>query len=96
MKPATSEWVAKAEGDFATAGREIRARKMPNYDATCFHCLQCAEKYLKAVLQENETRIPKIHNLLELSSSTVFCGHAFLVRFNGLRICSTVRLRPCG
>lgn len=66
MKPATTEWVLKAEGDFATAGREIRARKMPNYDAVCFHCQQCAEKYLKAILQENEKRIPKTHNLLEL------------------------------
>ena len=66
MKPATVEWVAKAEGDFATAGREIKARKMPNYDAVCFHCQQCAEKYLKAILQENDVPIPKIHFLLEL------------------------------
>ncbi len=56
----------KAEGDFATAGRELRARKHPNYDAGCFHCQQCAEKYLKAVLQANNIRIPKIHYLLEL------------------------------
>ena len=66
MKAETSEWVKKAEGDFITAGRELRARKNPNYDATCFHAQQCAEKYLKAVLQENEKHIPKIHNLLEL------------------------------
>jgi len=66
MKPATVEWVAKAEGDFATVGREIKARKMPNYDAVCFHCQQCAEKYLKAILQENDVPIPKIHFLLEL------------------------------
>ena len=66
MKSATTEWVSKAEGDFATAGRELRARKSPNYDAVCFHCQQCAEKYLKAVLQENEQHIPKIHNLIEL------------------------------
>ena len=66
MKPATAEWVSKAEGDFATAGRELRARKNPNYDAVCFHAQQCAEKYLKAVLQENERHIPKIHNLIEL------------------------------
>ena len=58
MNPATAEWVAKAEGDFATAGREMRARKNPNYDAVCFHTQQCAEKYLKAVLQENEKHIP--------------------------------------
>ena len=66
MKPTTTEWLAKAEGDFITAGRELRARKSPNYDAVCFHAQQCAEKYLKAVLQENERNIPKIHNLIEL------------------------------
>lgn len=66
MNPAVAEWVEKAEGDFVTAGREIRARKAPNYDAVCFHCQQCAEKYLKAFLQLNEKYIPKIHNLLEL------------------------------
>jgi len=68
MKPAVAEWVSKAEGDFATAGREIRARKFPNYDAVCFHCQQCAEKYLKAVLQVNNKHIPKIHFLLELKA----------------------------
>jgi HEPN domain-containing protein len=66
MKPATAEWVAKAEGDFLTASRELRARKSPNYDAVCFHAQQSAEKYLKAVLQENDKHIPKIHNLIEL------------------------------
>ena len=66
MNPAVAEWISKAEGDFATAGREIRARKSPNYDAVCFHCQQCAEKYLKAVLQANNKHIPKIHFLLEL------------------------------
>jgi HEPN domain-containing protein len=66
MNPAVAEWVSKAEGDFVTAGRELRARKSPNYDAVCFHCQQCAEKYLKAVLQANNVRIPKIHYLLEI------------------------------
>jgi len=50
MKPLTSEWVEKAEGDLATAKREIRVRKAPNFDAVCFHAQQCAEKYLKALL----------------------------------------------
>src|SRR5262245_6490438 len=52
MKPLTHEWIGKAEGDFATARREVRARKAPNYDAACFHAQQCVEKYLKALLQE--------------------------------------------
>jgi HEPN domain-containing protein len=66
MNPAVAEWISKAEGDFLTAGCELRARKSPNYDAVCFHAQQCAEKYLKAVLQENDKPIPKIHNLIEL------------------------------
>ena len=68
MNPLVDEWISKAEGDFLTAGREIRARKSPNYDAVCFHCQQCAEKYLKAVLQAHKKHIPKIHYLLELMS----------------------------
>lgn len=75
MNPALAEWVEKAEGDFLTAGRELRARKLPNYDAVCFHTQQCAEKYLKAVLQENGKRIPKIHFLLELQ--------AMILQFDG-------------
>jgi HEPN domain-containing protein len=50
MKPLTEEWIAKAEGDFTTAQRELRARKSPNFDAACFHTQQCIEKYLKAIL----------------------------------------------
>jgi len=63
MKPLAREWVAKAEGDFATARRELRARKLPNFDAACFHAQQCAEKYLKALLQEANLRIPRTHDL---------------------------------
>lgn len=48
MNPLTLEWFDKAEGDLATASREIRARRKPNYDAVCFHAQQAAEKYLKA------------------------------------------------
>lgn len=66
MKLLTREWVAKAEGDYATAQRELRARKAPNYDAACFHSQQCAEKYLKALLQEHNIEFGKTHNLSAL------------------------------
>jgi HEPN domain-containing protein len=66
MRALTKEWVDKAEGDFHTASREARARKVPNYDAVCFHCQQCAEKYLKAYLQEQGQRFPPVHDLIEL------------------------------
>jgi HEPN domain-containing protein len=63
MKPETAEWVAKAEGDFRTAQREVQATEEPNFDAVCFHAQQCAEKYLKARLVEAGQTFPKIHDL---------------------------------
>lgn len=66
MNELTVEWIEKAEGDFDTAGRELRARQRPNYDAACFHAQQVTEKYLKAFLQEHSQAFPKTHNLVEL------------------------------
>jgi len=63
MQPLTTEWIQKAEGDLTTAQRELRARLNPNYDAACFHAQQCAEKYLKALLQEAQIPFGKTHNL---------------------------------
>jgi HEPN domain-containing protein len=71
MKPMTAEWVAKAEADFATAQRESRVRKNPNYDAICFHYQQCAEKYLKARLREAEIPFSKIHDLVILLEQVI-------------------------
>ena len=66
MKSLTAEWVSKAEGDFVCVQREWRARKHPNYDALCFHAQQCAEKYLKACLQEKTLPVYRTHNLINL------------------------------
>jgi HEPN domain-containing protein len=45
MKGLTAEWIEKADGDYATAERELRARHSPNYDAVCFHAQQVVEKF---------------------------------------------------
>jgi HEPN domain-containing protein len=66
MKPITQEWVIKAEGDFATAQRELQVQQSPNYDAVCFHSQQCVEKYLKACLQEAAIAFGKTHDLTML------------------------------
>jgi HEPN domain-containing protein len=66
MRELTREWIVKAEGDWRTANREMRARRAPNYDAVCFHSQQCAEKYLKAFLQEHGHPISRIHDLNQL------------------------------
>lgn len=66
MKPITQEWIYKAEGDWGSAQRDARARKNPNYDGACFNAQQCAEKYLKARLQEAGVNFKKTHDLEEL------------------------------
>ena len=66
MKRLTREWIQKAEADFQTVQRELRARKHPNLDGACFHAQQCVEKYLKARLQESDIPIPKTHDLARL------------------------------
>lgn len=66
MKPATAEWVNKAEGDWEMALKAYRARRHPVYDAACYHGQQCAEKYLKARLVEAGIAITKTHDLLAL------------------------------
>jgi HEPN domain-containing protein len=66
MNRVVAEWVAKAEGDYTSALRELRARKNPNYDSACFHAQQCAEKYLKGMLQVWQAPFPKTHDLAKL------------------------------
>ena len=48
------------------AQQDARRRKHPTNNAACFHAQQCAEKYLKARLQEANVAFQKTHNLLEL------------------------------
>lgn len=79
MNPITLEWIKKAEGDYMTAGRELKARKSPNYDAVCFHSQQTAEKYLKAYLHESEQSTPKTHVLLDLLALCVKIDMTFLL-----------------
>lgn len=68
MKPITREWINKAEGDWTAANLLFRARRTANYDATCFHAQQCAEKYLKARLDEAGVAAGKTHDLVKLLS----------------------------
>ena len=69
MKRATLEWIDKAEGDWRVAQREMQASE-PVWDAICFHAQQCAEKYLKALLEEQGIAFGKTHDLVLLLSLT--------------------------
>jgi HEPN domain-containing protein len=57
--------VRKAEEDLALAKQGMRS-KVPVHNGVCFHCQQCAEKYLKGLLEELARPIPRTHNLDDL------------------------------
>lgn len=61
-----ADWVAKAEVDFEAARMLSRSRKKGMPDAVCYHCQQCAEKYLKAYLVLHRVAYPKTHDLLKI------------------------------
>jgi HEPN domain-containing protein len=66
MNELTLEWIEKAEGDYITATELLRLRLEATADAICFHCQQCAEKYVKAYLHHLFVVFPRTHNLLQL------------------------------
>ena len=71
MKPTTLEWIRKAEDDFHVAQMSYRSRNHPSYDASAFHSQQCAEKYLKARLEEGGITFVRTHDLLVLHQSVL-------------------------
>src|SRR5580692_5314543 len=68
MTAQTRQWVQKAEADFDAVLLLRRSRKPSRFDTIRFHCQQCAEKYLKARLQEAGVRFPRTHDLASLLS----------------------------
>ena len=66
MKQTTLEWLNKAEDDWNVAQMAYRARKHPSFDAAVFHAQQCAEKCLKARLEEAAIAFGRTHDLLML------------------------------
>ena len=66
MNATVREWVSKAEGDYATAERELNPTGTPNLDAVCFHAEQCIEKLMKALLIHLGVTPPRSHDLVAL------------------------------
>ena len=69
MNDVIREWLAKADGDFRTAQRELAAVEAPNLDAVCFHAQQCIEKLMKALLIARGELPPKTHDLVYLADA---------------------------
>lgn len=66
MNALAAEWVSKAERDLDTAFLVMAEDRIdPFPDVACFHGQQCAEKYLKAYLQEHHVRFAPTHNLID-------------------------------
>ncbi len=66
MNGTVKEWAAKAEADYATAKRELKAAENANFDAVCFHAQQCVEKLMKALLISRNIVPPRTHDLAAL------------------------------
>jgi HEPN domain-containing protein len=60
LRSDVAEWVAKAEQDWIAVG-SLDASVIPT--VICFHCQQCAEKYLKALLTLHDRVPPRTHDL---------------------------------
>ena len=62
MKEVT-RWTEKAEHDFRAAEPAMALAQEGLTDIVSFHCQQCAEKYLKALLLYLGVAFPKTHDL---------------------------------
>src|SRR6266498_5336636 len=85
MREVTSEWISKAEGDYRSAEVLLYQIEIPEIDAGCFHCQQCAEKYVKAFLTEHDIDFPRNHDLVRLLGLCLIVDESFEKIRNYLR-----------
>jgi len=64
MKVTTQKWLEFAKTDLKSCENNIHDEFVTNIVA--FHSQQTVEKAFKAMLEENEISIPKVHNLTRL------------------------------
>lgn len=65
MKTSTSEWITAAKDDLKAATLLLGNESLTHIAA--FHCQQCIEKALKAVIEEHDLGLTKIHSLATLN-----------------------------
>ena len=59
------EWVEIASQDLASAKYLVSMKPVP-LEIICYHCQQCAEKYMKAYLVFRNKEVIKTHDLISL------------------------------
>lgn len=70
MRAFTEEWLKAARDDLLTIEEILDNPHLTHIVA--FHAQQCAEKSMKAIIEEEEIDIPKIHRLLKLHEKVSF------------------------
>ena len=63
------EWERFAEMDYVTAHHLDKTLYPKPMEIICYHCQQCAEKYLKALTEHLGKEIEKAHDLGSLSAT---------------------------
>jgi HEPN domain-containing protein len=94
MKASTREWVGKAEEDFAAASALARPRKKPLWAPVCFHAQQCAEKYLKARLNEASIQFHQTHDLEQLLNQVLVAEPLWAASRSALKRLSDAAVTP--
>lgn len=61
MKKVTEQWLLAAEDDLRVIARIVSDESLTHMVA--FHCQQCMEKSLKAIIEEQALGLVRIHNL---------------------------------
>jgi HEPN domain-containing protein len=64
MKKLARNWLSFARLDLEAADKLRRDPEMTGIAA--FHCQQCAEKSLKAIIAQNDLTVPRTHDLITL------------------------------
>jgi HEPN domain-containing protein len=70
MKHTTKNWLIAAEDDLLSAKKLVSEERLTNIVA--FHCQQCLEKSLKAIIEEQSQSALKSHDLLRSCLNLVF------------------------
>ena len=65
MKKQTEYWLNAAKDDLVLIHEIIQNELLSNMVA--FHSQQAIEKSIKAILEEKESKVPKIHNIIRLN-----------------------------
>ncbi len=64
MKAITQEWLNYAQTDLLTCKEILNNEQLTNIVA--FHAQQTVEKCFKAIIEESNVKVPKIHSLIRL------------------------------